>query len=136
MTFELIAQTDKPDKKVYSITEKGIDSLREWLAEPSAIPVMRDEINLKAYCISTVDPEISRKLFDDRLDYYQTRLLHFQEKISLIQSKCGISDGEAPPYHSPLFGSYILLKKGVMSYRTNIEWCEWVLSILPEENKK
>jgi DNA-binding PadR family transcriptional regulator len=42
VTFELVAQSDKPDKKVYSITNKGIDSLREWLSVPASDPVMRD----------------------------------------------------------------------------------------------
>jgi DNA-binding PadR family transcriptional regulator len=132
VTFELIAQSDKPDKKVYSITDKGIDSLREWLSVPASDPVMRDELMLKAYCVSFVDPAISRKLFVSRLEHYQTKLQRYREKIRTVLSSEGLTESDTPDYRSPLFGAYILLNKALLTCRTNIEWCEWVLTVIPD----
>lgn len=131
VSFEVVAQSDKPDKKVYSITDHGISSLQEWLSEPASDPVMRDELMLKAYCLSLVDAAISRKLFLSRLDYYQGKMKLYEDKISQIRDKYGLNSGEMPAYSSPLFGSYVLLHKGFLTCRTNIEWCEWVLGVLP-----
>lgn len=135
VTYELIPQSDKPDKKVYSITDKGIESLRDWLTEPASDPVMRDELMLKAYCISLVDPMTSRKLFVSRLEHYRNKLQRYSDKIRHIQSTSGMQEGEFPTYHSPLFGAYILLNKALLSCRTNIEWCEWVLTVIPADSE-
>ena len=35
LTCTLIAQTGKPDKKIYSITEKGLKTAMEWLLLPT-----------------------------------------------------------------------------------------------------
>jgi len=131
VTFELVPQNDKPDKKVYSITEQGIDSLREWLAVPASDPVMRDELMLKAYCVSFVDPSISRKLFEDRLRIYKERQIRYEEKINRIRETEKLTDGRPPAYDTPRFGAFIMLTKALFSCRTNIEWCEWVLQVIP-----
>jgi PadR family transcriptional regulator AphA len=47
--YEEVVQSDKPDKKIYSITEKGQSELKQWIAQPSAEPVTRDEMLLKAF---------------------------------------------------------------------------------------
>lgn len=135
VTFELVAQTDKPDKKVYTITEKGIDSLREWLSVPASDPVLRDELMIKAYCLSFVDPAISRKLFVSRMEYYHIKLQRYEEKITHILKKSGVNEGEIPSYQSPYLGAYILLNKALMSCKTNIEWCTWVLKVIPADNE-
>ncbi|RKP53041.1 PadR family transcriptional regulator [Cohnella endophytica] len=134
VTFETVAQSDKPDKKVYSITDKGIDSLREWLSEPASAPVLRDELMLKAYCVPLVDPSITRDLFQSRLEYYRNNLQRYEEKIRKIKETSDLDEGEVPAYRDPLFGAYILLNKALMSCRTNIEWCEWVLSAIPQDH--
>jgi DNA-binding PadR family transcriptional regulator len=133
LTYELVSQSDKPDKKVYSITDKGIDSLRTWLTEPASDPVMRDELMLKAYCISLVKPDISRKLFLARLEHYRTKIVRIEDRIRQIQQMGGLRENEFPSFDSPLIGAYILLNKALMSSRTNIQWCEWVLSAIPSE---
>ncbi|WP_239616015.1 PadR family transcriptional regulator [Cohnella mopanensis] len=133
VTYELVSQSDKPDKKVYSITSKGIESLRNWLTEPASDPVMRDELMLKAYCISLVDPATSRKLFNARLEHYRNKISRFEDRISQIRAASGLQENGFPPHNSPNFGAFILLHKALMSSRTNIQWCEWVLSAIPPE---
>jgi len=38
VTYEVVNQAERPDKKVYALTEEGRKELKEWLATPSAIP--------------------------------------------------------------------------------------------------
>lgn len=131
VSFELIAQSDKPDKKVYSLTSKGIESLQQWLAEPVSDPVMRDELTLKVFCMSLVDAQVTRKLFVDRKELYRLKMNAYAIKIDQLQNKGGWADEELTSYSSPLFGAYILLHKAMRTCRTNIEWCDWVLTLLP-----
>jgi len=130
---ELVQQSDKPDKKVYSINDNGIAALQEWLTFPASDPVMRDELMLKAFCMSHVDPAVSRKLFAARLEHYRNKLQRLSQKIKSVRQVDGLEEDQTPSYQSPYFGAYIMLNKALMSCRTNIEWCEWVLSVIPGE---
>src|ERR1700694_3891192 len=49
ITFERVEQTEKPDKKVYTLTDKGGDALKMWLTSPTAEPSIRDELMLKSF---------------------------------------------------------------------------------------
>ncbi|MGA7350593.1 MAG: PadR family transcriptional regulator [Acidobacteriaceae bacterium] len=48
----------KPDRRVYSITEKGRERLREWLAVPPQPEIPRNELLLKLFFGQQVDAEI------------------------------------------------------------------------------
>ena len=39
---QLVVQTDRPNKKVYSITEQGMHALLTWVATPSPLQMMKD----------------------------------------------------------------------------------------------
>src|SRR3546814_19790247 len=38
---EVVAQKDRPDKKVYAVTEQGRLKLERWLSEPTAVEPLR-----------------------------------------------------------------------------------------------
>jgi len=130
--YELVAQSDRPDKKVYSINEKGKAALKQWLDEPAADPVTRDELLLKTFCLSYAYPAAARQLFVNRLTYYRNKTEVYADKARQLQIRAGWSDGQIPSPAEPLFGAYILLEKAQRNTRSNLEWCEWVLSLLPE----
>jgi DNA-binding PadR family transcriptional regulator len=48
VTYEVVNQAERPDKKVYALTEEGRKELKEWLATPSGIDLnLRNETFLK-----------------------------------------------------------------------------------------
>jgi DNA-binding PadR family transcriptional regulator len=48
VSHALVAQMERPDKKVYELTEKGREELRTWLATPASIGLdLRNEAFLK-----------------------------------------------------------------------------------------
>lgn len=49
VAFETVAQQGRPAKKVYRITPAGEVALRQWLREPAAEPVVRNELLVKLY---------------------------------------------------------------------------------------
>lgn len=136
VSYELVCQSDKPDKKVYSLTEKGKDALRQWLDEPAADPVTRDELMLKTYCLSYTDPEGAKRLFAARLDYYYKRLRQHEETVARLRESGDFPrNGDAPPFDSPRFGAYLLMEKALRTNRSNIEWTEWALRLLEAQRK-
>lgn len=132
--YERIEQNDRPDKKVYSLTGKGTDALREWLSEPAGDPALRDELMLKAICLQLADTAAVRRLFDARLAYHRQKNDRYAAKIRELEQAGALTPGVVPSPASPYFGIYVLLEKAQRSNRTNQEWCEWVLGLLPEAN--
>jgi DNA-binding PadR family transcriptional regulator len=48
VTYEVVNQAERPDKKVYALTDVGRKELREWLATPSGVDLnLRNETFLK-----------------------------------------------------------------------------------------
>ncbi|MFC5699657.1 PadR family transcriptional regulator [Cohnella faecalis] len=133
--FETVAQTDKPDKKVYSVTESGRDALRKWLSEPTDAPALRDALMLKIFCISLSNPDAARALIEERAGYYRCKLDIFKEKLETIREKASLEEEDAPVFGSPYFGSYVLVQRALSSSRSDLNWCEWVVSLLPPGKK-
>ena len=51
VTHEVVNQAERPDKKVYALTDDGRKELKEWLATPSALgpePAQRDLLEADA----------------------------------------------------------------------------------------
>jgi DNA-binding PadR family transcriptional regulator len=125
ITFERVEQTEKPDKKVYTLMDKGGDALKMWLTSPTAEPSIRDELMLKSFCIHLLDPLEAKGIFMDRIQLYEKKLKIYENRLKELEKIKPIAFG------SPNFGIYILLNNGIMGAEMRIKWCNWVLSILP-----
>ncbi|MNI01099.1 Transcriptional regulator PadR-like family protein [compost metagenome] len=130
VTSQLVQQSDKPDKKVYSLTEQGIDALRAWAREDvEGHPVLRDELMLKLYCLPVVELESSRLMITKRMEYYRSKEVDLEQRLVKLRDK----EGGDPKPDSTMFGNYLLLHKGLADIRAGLGWCEWALTQLSVE---
>lgn len=134
ISVELVTQRDKPDKKVYSLTGKGRDALKDWFDQPTADPALRDEMMLKVFCMSYAKPASARKMLADRLAFHEEQRIKYESKLVELKARADWPDAGLPEPSHPLFGAYLLTHKAIMSNETNTEWCRWVLSLLPAED--
>ncbi len=58
VTCKTERQKGKPDRRIYSITEKGRERLREWLAVPPQPEIPRNELLLKLFFGQQVSTQI------------------------------------------------------------------------------
>lgn len=133
--FELVEQTNKPDKKVYSITESGEAAVRSWIPQPTADPVTRDEFTLKLFCVWISDPQSARQLLLERETMYRNKMCRLEKSMAKIHGM--VEEGsEYLQMNSRYFGAYALVQRGLMLTRTNLEWIEWMLQILGNSEGK
>lgn len=132
LQFTRVHQTDRPDKKVYSITDKGIGALQMWLSEPASEPVVRDELILKAYCLWLADEQAAYQLFRERMEHSREQKYMFEHFLEELQEAC---DGMPDHPDHPSFGDYILLSWGVRRMQDDMDWCEWVLDLLKKRSE-
>lgn len=127
--FVHVPQSDKPDKKVYSLTDNGREALKQWIAEPTDEPVVRDELSLKVFCIGLVDKEQARKVLHEREVYYQKKKERFTQSYERIKQDSA-KPLEELEIHDPLFGLYMLIQKATLKVDADLVWCEWMKSKL------
>lgn len=123
--FVLVPQSDKPDKKIYSITEAGKAALHEWIDAPSAMPVTRDEFSFKVYSVGITDRAKARKLVKERKEMYAAKRDQMGQKLELVL-QLSRDKGEEIRFGSQYYGAYLLLHKAISNAKSNIEWCDWV----------
>lgn len=129
VTHTVVEQHDRPDKKVYEITEAGRAALREWVVAPLRPAMDRDELLLKTYSVWLADPEQAMALFRTQERLHQERLAQYERMAAEMESKAGT---EGPRGDAPRFAAYATLQRGITYERGYAEWCRWMAQILAE----
>jgi len=129
VTHRVVEQQDRPDKKVYTITEAGIEALEEWLIEAPRPRPTRDELVLKAYSLWLADPKGALALFREQERRHDEWLLRYQEIGAWMEKEWG---NDLKQISSPRFASYAALQRGIIQERGYVDWCRWVANRLEE----
>ncbi|NBD24576.1 PadR family transcriptional regulator [Paenibacillus glycinis] len=127
---ESVKQVNKPDKKVYFVTDSGIEVLKKWMAEPTSEPVIRDEFALKMHSISMFDEEQTIALLKERRALYEQRLADLEarnERLRLKREAYGEDDSGIP---TQFLGPFFLLEREILNAKTELKWCDWALEHL------
>lgn len=89
VTVHVKRQKGKPDKKVYSITEQGKQTLSDWLSEPMEHMVMlkKNELLLRVFFGSNARPEIIIQHIKDHKKSWKKRCRCFWGLKSGLKNK-------------------------------------------------
>lgn len=123
VVHRVVEQRDRPDKKVYEITDAGLEALKDWATAPIKPQATRDEMVLKAYSVWLADPEKAVALFREQQRLHEEQLLRYEEIQAWMEEEWG-EDLGLPD--SPRFASYAALHRGIAHERGYAEWCGWV----------
>jgi DNA-binding PadR family transcriptional regulator len=93
-------QDSRPDRKVYSITEKGYTALRSWQAQPPDVFQIRDELLLKVLFGTLASPDdLTRNLRTSIIEHEMHLLSYQQNGLSLPTKGVFRHDNKRPnPY--------------------------------------
>ncbi|GGH87332.1 DNA-binding PadR family transcriptional regulator [Pullulanibacillus pueri] len=130
VTSEIVEQADKPNKKVYTITEKGKEVIEEWFYQPNAPALLRDEFVLKAFLVGLQDKAEAKQLFNERIKYLEKKARVCNERLDILKADC---DGVLTDFQTLEFGRYILLQQLLHQTYVDIRWCQWVLDLLDKD---
>ncbi|MDX2004365.1 MAG: PadR family transcriptional regulator [Meiothermus sp.] len=126
----VVAQSERPDKKVYSLTPAGQQALESWLEAPAEVPRMRDEVVLKAYSLWLTDPYNGLRLMHEHAEAHAHRLAEYERRLELLLKKDDIHRPD-----SPWFSVYSVLMRGIGYERSYLEWCRWMVERLEGAGK-
>ena len=118
-----VPQQGKPDKRVYSLTNKGLHMLDLWITQSSRNRGVKDELFIKLFNVGSVPIEHVAEAVAQRQAEH-TRKLALYRKI------------EARHYASPSTlpdrkkGVYLSLLAGIRQEQTGLAWCDDALDLL------
>ena len=125
--FTLVAQSERPDKKVYHLTPQGQEALRAWVTTPTNVPKKRDELVLKAYSLWVADPASALQMLRDHAQIHATNIAEFERRLAWLK---GVAPEEMWHPDSPYFGVHAVIRRGIGYEREYMEWCDWVAQCL------
>lgn len=117
VTVEIENPDSGKPKKIYTITEDGLEEFRDWMTEDFEMPTARNELLLKVLFGSLVDKSVSIKHLTDFRYQLSKILTHYQNILNQFDKK------------ENLF-PYLTVLSGVMNAQTYIDWCDAALKLL------
>ena len=113
---EDVAQSGRPDKKVYAVAQAGHDELRRWLAEPGPVEAFRSELAVRLRAASYGDRRAVLDQVADHLADHRTRLAHYEALAAR-----DFPDGPAGLSPQRL-DVYLVLRGGIRLERFWVDW--------------
>jgi DNA-binding PadR family transcriptional regulator len=116
-----VAQTDRPDKRIFRLTDAGRATLSAWLDDVEPIePEDRDGILLKLFFGAYGDPEAGRRQLDDYRRRVEERLATYTD----IEATFGGEEGAAA------LRRLQSLRFGMALMRASLLWADETLAAL------
>ncbi|MBX3065403.1 MAG: PadR family transcriptional regulator [Anaerolineae bacterium] len=75
----LEVQTDRPNRKVYSITEAGRGELHQWLNSKQILPAHREAFLVQLFFAAELEDQEIIALMEDQLVQHEAKLRQYQE---------------------------------------------------------
>ena len=115
-----VAQTGRPDKKVYAVTAAGDRVLADWLATPTPMEPLRSELALKMRGASYGDRAAVLDVVRANLAEHRLRLARYEQLERRDHPRPDTLTGHE-------LDQYLVLRGGI---RTERFWVEWLTEYL------
>ncbi|WP_034413156.1 PadR family transcriptional regulator [Candidatus Photodesmus blepharus] len=125
VTYKNEPQEGKPDRKVYSITNDGRDTLEKWFEQPTAHPTIRDEVTAKLVACGVQSSIAFQTQFSELIEESRKLVLSYQKieaKYSAVLNKQQRLER-------------LTLRRNLLLRRAWIVWAEETLSELDSLSK-
>lgn len=116
-----VAQSERPDKRLFSLTEAGTEALRQWLDRVEPIePEDRDGVLLKLFFGAYGDPGAGRRQLLDYRGGVEQRLATYLEIERTFDEEPGAA----------ALGRLQSLRLGIALMRASLTWADETLRVL------
>lgn len=133
VSSEEIHQTSRPNKRIYSVLEKGESVLMGWVGTEPEPPVWKDDFLTMLYSAWTKEPEDALAMFDRRLDYLTGVMDMLRTLLAEHRNKYPAEIFDPRDWR---FSRDILLNRRLMSYEQEVVWSKGVMFRLTEAIKR
>jgi len=123
---EVIGQSGRPEKRVYSVTDVGRKALADWIATTTARPGFRSEIAVKMRGASYGDRAALLADIADLVADHRTRLAHYESLLAH-----DFPDPDALTGRD--LDTYVVLRGGILQ---ETFWISWLTEYLDAHKER
>ena len=119
VTQEVVYQDDNPPRKVYTITDRGLAQLREWVLSTPALPQVRHEFLIQLAWADLLDA----RALDNLLSQYEDEV-----RVHLLMLREQAQRGPAAPDRTPreVYLWRLIHQNKVSFYENELYWVRTV----------
>jgi PadR family transcriptional regulator AphA len=125
---EVVPQEDRPDRKVYHITDAGQEELRRWLTTALAPQDSREDSLIQVFFAGQLSDEEILSMFRRKAKQIRARLARYEQ---VPQESARYVEVSSP---REVFFWMLTLECGIKAAQAHLEWVESVIERL--ENKQ
>ncbi|WP_406440167.1 PadR family transcriptional regulator [Streptomyces sp. NBC_01613] len=133
VSARVVQQERRPNKRLFSLTDAGLEVLRDYVGEAPAKPLaLRDELMVKVQCVDIGDArdvDAVRASVAERFERSTAKLARYQR----MQER--MLDGRSEEEYlatAERIGPYLTLLGGIALEQANLQWGETVLKRLEQ----
>ncbi len=124
--FEKIEQESKPAKKIYRLTDDGLNSLKLWMDTPAEIPPVRDMFIIKLTVGELATPAKLLSEVRDRKKFTLEKLCLFKEVEKTYYSD---DKNMEPNYKFP----QLSLRAALITFEAHLKWFDELIEYLESQ---
>lgn len=130
---EIIHQDDRPNRKVYHLTESGREELFRWLTTPLPSQDIREPFLIQVFFAGLLSEEEAHDIFERESKELQVILERYQQQYQQLSSE---NDREGEDNDSPQsrFFQMLTLEYGIAATQADLAWITGVIERL--KNKR
>jgi hypothetical protein len=119
----LVAQSGRPDKKVYAITAAGHDELTTWLTTPTPPEGLRSEFAVKLRALHLGNRDTVIEQVRSRRSQHAAQLAAYEDSAArYYPDPAALTDEQVGPY--------LVLRGGLRAEAGAVAWCDEILEHL------
>jgi DNA-binding PadR family transcriptional regulator len=124
-----VTQRDRPNKRVMTITDKGLAELDRFAAETSRPEAFKNDLAVKVRVADVVDPEALLADLRHALDLCHQKLSFYRQNEQLLLKGRSHDTFVATARR---VGPYLTLRRGIRYEQENIDWLVETIAVLSE----
>ncbi|HUF98995.1 MAG TPA: hypothetical protein VMM60_12775 [Ilumatobacter sp.] len=124
---ETVVQTTRPNKRVFSLTEAGLEELRQFIGEPSDRMALKDDLLVKITAVDTADHDAALADIERRRESAVDQLARYEDDVErMLRGR----DEETFVRTARRIGPYLTLLRGIALEQENISWCDTAMRLV------
>lgn len=123
----VVQQDRRPNKRMYSLTDAGRATLRQFTATPPKPSMLRDELLVKVAAVDAGDAAAVRELVAEFAQRATAKLARYERGRALL---LGGRTEEQYLNEAERVGPYLTLLRGISFEQENIRWAEHTVAAI------
>lgn len=126
---QVVQQVKRPNKRLFSLTDRGREELRKFTVRAPKPTAIRDELLVQVEAMNLGDAAAIAANVQDKLAASESKLQRYE------RSQSNLLEGRSEQTflsEADHLGPYLTLARGITFEQENIRWCEFVLTTLAD----